>query len=56
MKQFNFPDRPDNSRIQAIAEHYGYEADVDAVHLYLELQWTYRGIEKNIIDYWKHLT
>lgn len=46
MEPFNFLDRPDKQRIQAIAEDHQYEVDSEAAHLYLELQRVYRETEK----------
>lgn len=46
MEPINFLERPDNSRIQSLAKQYNYEVDADAVRLYLELQWTFREVEK----------
>lgn len=46
IENFDFIDRPDNQRIQAMASKY---SDVDAsyVQLFLHFQWTYREIEKS---------
>lgn len=46
MEPINFVDRPDNSKIQSLAKQYDYEVDAEAIHLYLEMQWTYREVEK----------